>query len=282
VKTYSSLPGSGESSRTIPCPLCGGEEFRPRWDCGDFRFVRCGSCGVIYQNPQIIPDHAHSRYGEEYCAYERDNEASFLNLMKLGLGDARFYDWEEDYRARGPVLDIGCATGALIGWLSGRGWRAEGLEICAPSAAVARSRGCPVYEVPLEEAGLEDGRYSLIHASHVIEHVNDPASLVSQVHRLLMPGGRFICVTPNTASLQALLKGGEWRSAIADHLVLFSAGRLKALLRDRGFSLLAWKTWGGAPAGTLPLSLKRMADRAAKRGGWGDVVLVMAEKGLRN
>jgi len=280
LKTYSSLPGRDEESRIIPCPLCGETDFRSPWECGDFRFVRCSRCGCRYQNPQILSGHALSRYDEAYCAYERENEESFLNLMKLGLRDAGFDEWENEFRLKGPVLDVGCATGALIGWLSSRGWEADGLEICPSSAAIARSRGCTVYEVPLEEADIPDGRYSLIHASHVIEHVNDPDVFVRSIYRLLKPGGRFICVTPNTASLQAFLRGGAWRSAIADHLVLFSGGLLRDFISQRGFAVLAGKTWGGAPAGTLPAPLKRIADRGAKRFNLGDVVLVSAEKKL--
>ncbi len=207
-----------------------------------------------------------------------DNEESFLELMKLGLKDAGFDQWEDSLRSKGPALDIGCATGALIGWLSGRNWRAEGLEICSASAERARSRGLIVHQVPLEDAGLVEGSYSFIHASHVIEHLNDPRSFVREVYRLLIPGGAFLCVTPNTRSFQALVRGGSWRSAIADHLVLFSAPLLKKLFQSEGFSPGPWKTWGGAPAGSLPPPLKRGMDRAAKKGNWGDVVMILVYK----
>lgn len=199
--------------------------------------------------------------------------------MKLGLEDAGFFRWEQRQKEYGPMLDIGCATGALIRWLSLRGWRAEGLEICSSSAARARSEGQTVYELPLEEASLPAESYSLIHASHVIEHVNDPRSFVKEIYRLLKPGGYFLCVTPNTRSFQAMVKGSQWRSAIADHLVLFSAPGLRSLLEGEGFRIGAGKTWGGAPAGTLPPPLKKVMDRTAKRFGWGDVVMFLAEKG---
>ena len=198
--------------------------------------------------------------------------------MKLGLMDAGFERWEKKLMGEGPALDVGCATGALIRWLSGRGWQAQGLEICAASADRARSAGHTVYQVPLEEARLKGGAYSFVHASHVIEHLNDPRRFVREIYRILIPGGLFLCVTPNTRSLQALLRGPGWRSAIADHLVLFSAPLLRKLLEEGGFRIGPWKTWGGAPAGTLPPPMKRIVDRAAKKGNWGDVVMFLAEK----
>jgi 2-polyprenyl-3-methyl-5-hydroxy-6-metoxy-1,4-benzoquinol methylase len=278
VKTYSSEPGEDEVSRVITCPLCREEKFQPEWNCGSYGFVRCSRCGCFYQNPQILPCHAHTRYDDAYCDYEKGNEEAFLHLMQLGLKDAGFDEWETDYQNKGPVLDIGCATGALIHWLGQRGWSAEGLEICSSSAAQARSEGQTVYEVPLEKAGLVSSKYSFIHSSHVIEHLNDPRGFVKEVSRLLRKGGYFLCVTPNTRSLQAKWKKEKWRSAIADHLVLFSAPQLRTLLEEEGFQIKTWKTWGGAPAGTLPTRIKQVVDRAAKKGNWGDVVMFLAEK----
>jgi len=37
-------------------------------------------------------------------------------------------------------------------------------------------------------------------------------------------------------------------------------------------------TWGGLAAGTAPAPVKRFADRAAKRLGAGDVMLIKARK----
>lgn len=280
MKTYSSLPGEGENPLLIPCPVCKGESFSPQWDCQFFSFVKCKTCGAIYQNPQAEASQIHSRYDEEYFSYEVENESSFLNLMMLGLSDVDFFRWEDDLKTRGKVLDVGCATGSLIGWLSQRGWDAEGLEICLPSAQYAKKkRKLPIHTVPLEDAGLTSEAYSLIHSSHVIEHLNDPESMVNQIHRLLIPGGFFVCVTPNSASLQALLYKKNWRSAIADHLVLFSAGRLKRLLKSQGFEVMTWKTWGGIAQGQTAPFLKGILDKLAKKWYFGDVVIVLARKG---
>lgn len=279
MKTYSSKPGVGEKSREVPCLLCGSTRYSRKWDCGEFRFVKCRECGLVYQNPQTLSSHILSRYDDEYFAYERQNEEPFLNLMKLGLKDVGFYDWEESLKVRGKALDVGCATGALINWLSARDWVAEGLEICKPSADYAREkRGLTIHSEPLEKAGLEKESYSFIHSSHVIEHLNNPRAMVNEVYRLLTPGGYFACITPNITALQPFLYGNRWRSAIADHLVLFSARRLADLLEEEGFSIESRKTWGGLAAGSVPAWLKNSADGLAKRFGFGDVVILLGKK----
>jgi len=70
--------------------------------------------------------------------------------------------------------------------------------------------------------------------------------------------------------------GSSWRSAIRDHLFLFSKRTLAKALASAGFSVDYTGTWGGWPAGMPPAFLKRPLDGAAKRLGWGDVMVVRA------
>jgi 2-polyprenyl-3-methyl-5-hydroxy-6-metoxy-1,4-benzoquinol methylase len=239
-------------------------------------------------NPQPLAAVVRDRYGESYLHYETANEAAFLRLQELALGDAGFYRLERDlFRTAGlgeapekpRVLDIGCATGALLASLAARGWEPLGIEIAAPQAAYARrERNIPVLELPLEENRLAPDSFDLVLASHLIEHLNGPAEFITEVRRVLKPGGRFFVTTPNIAGFQARLFRGRWRSAIFDHLYLFSVKTLSALLRDRGFRIEKAVTWGGLAAGTAPAPLKKLADRWAKRLGFGDVMLLRALK----
>jgi 2-polyprenyl-3-methyl-5-hydroxy-6-metoxy-1,4-benzoquinol methylase len=286
-KTWST-PVKTETSAPIPCALCGGEFFKPALRCEGFSYVRCSRCGLVQMNPQPLAAAVRDRYGETYLRYETTNEAAFLRLQELALEDAGFYRLERDLFRRaatggGPekprVLDIGCATGALLAALAKKGWDPLGIEIAAPQAAYARrERKLPVLDFPLEENRLPPDSFDVVLASHLIEHLNDPGGFAAEVQRVLRPGGRFFVTTPNIAGFQARLFRGRWRSAIFDHLYLFSIKTLSALLRDRGFCIEQIVTWGGLAAGTVPAPLKQLADRWAKRHGFGDVMLIRALK----
>lgn len=285
IKTWST-PVAAERQRRVPCALCGGESFAPRLDCGDFAFVRCRRCGLVQQNPQSDPREVASRYqdrhGEDYLNYELGNEAAFLRLQRLALGDIGFPRLEERARrAAAPgaprALDVGCATGALLETLRDRGWSVAGAELCGPSAEYARRRrGLDVREAPLEEAGFEEGEFDLVHASHLIEHLNDPVAFLGSVRRVLKEQGVFLVSTPNIAGFQARLFGPAWRSAIFDHLYLYSRRTLGMLLERAGFRVLKTATWGGLAAGTAPAPIKAVADRAVKVLGSGDVMMLLA------
>ncbi len=287
MKTWST-PVAVEHTRMIPCNLCGGTRFRRRLRCEGFSFVRCTACGLVQMNPQSEPGDVAKRYrehhGKDYLDYELANEASFLRLQRLALQDAEFGGVEarlgaEKKGAPPRLLDVGCATGALLETLARRSWDVTGVELCTPSAEYARTvRGLRVHDRPLEEIHLDDESFDVVLASHLIEHLNDPRSFVREVWRILTPGGYFMVTTPNIAGLQARLFGSRWRSAIYDHLYLFSVSTLRRLLGEAGFSVEKTVTWGGLGMGSAPLWIKRIADRWAKPFGFGDVMILRARK----
>jgi SAM-dependent methyltransferase len=286
-KTWST-PVTEEERRPVPCALCGKGRFKPSLSCSreGFSYVRCAACGLVQINPQPVAVDVQRRYtqsfGNEYLAYELENEAAFLALQKLALADAGFDRMERELMERSGgtpgVLDVGCATGALLAFLRDRGWRTTGVEI-SPSADYARrQRGLDVRRQNLEDCQFSAETFDLAVASHLVEHLNDPGAFFREVWRVLRPGAYLILTTPNISGFQARLMGSQWRSAIFDHLYLFSKRTVTAILKANGFITEGVYTWGGLAAGIAPLPVKAFADRTAKALGMGDVMLVKARK----
>ena len=291
-----STPVVEEEKRPVPCILCGGLIFKARLSCDGFSYVRCVRCDLVQVNPQPLEAEVKKRYdsayGQDYFAYELANEENFLNLQLLALNDAGFYELETELSVRQgqnkqklKVLDIGSATGALLAWLKGRDWDCSGIEISGPQAEYARQKkNLDIRGVPLKEAQFPAQSFDLVLASHLIEHLNDPAALIREAHRILASSGRLLVTTPNIAGFQARLFRKRWRSAIFDHLYLFSQKTLSRLLRENGFVIEKTATWGGLAVGAAAAMgpagppLKRLLDRAAKRFGFGDVMIMRARK----
>jgi len=296
MKTWST-PVIAEEKKPVLCTVCGSGRFKPSLLCEGFSYVRCVKCGLVQMNPQPLQSEIKRRYGEgsgqDYLAYELANEKAFLDLELLALKDAGFEKFEKELFANGKsengmsangiyaarVLDVGCATGSLLDFLRQRGWETTGVEISETMAEYGkRERKLNVREEPLEEIHFSDGYFNAVIASHLIEHLNDPASLVAEVYRILAVGGCFFVTTPNIAGFQARLFKGRWRSAIFDHLYLFSVKTLTRLLKNKGFAIEKIAVWGGLAKGSAPDRIKRLFDKAAKRFGFGDVMIIRAVK----
>ncbi len=277
MKTFSIGP-RGERLREVACNLCGSRQ-RSLWlRCDGFTYWRCRGCGLVYQNPQPVFDDLRHRYGDGYFDYELENDRNFFNLMRLGLQDVGFDRLPPGRFADRSFLDVGCATGMLVEHMRDLGWKAKGVEICEASVRYGiERRGVDIALGTLEDMRFADASFSVVHSSHVIEHVPDPAAMLREVRRILRADGMALVTTPNIDGLQARLFGARWRSAIADHLTLFSKRTLRRMLEEAGFHVLRVVTWGGLAVGTAPPLIKRPADRLAKRWGFGDVMLFQAE-----
>ena len=281
------MPVADGKSIIIPCACCGKENFKPSLVCEGFSFVICASCGLVQRNPQPVKEEITSRYsdtyGNDYLSYEIKNEEAFLILQQLALKDAGFEKIEkklfiDEINEKPAVLDIGCATGALLANLRDRQWRVTGVEISPCAEYARRERNLDVRDIPLEENKFPSSSFDVILASHLIEHLNNPRSFLTETHRILKNNGYCFITTPNISGFQAKFFGNKWRSAIFDHLYLFSVKTLSNLFSNTGFKIESIHTWGGLAAGTVSESIKKIADILAKRLGFGDVMIVKAKK----
>ncbi len=161
------------------------------------------------------------------------------------------------------------------------GWDATGIELGSSMAGYARSSfGLNIITGTIESASLPGESYDVIIATHLIEHLNDPRSFLKEVRRLMRAESKLYLVTPNASGLQARIMGPRWRSAIRDHLYLFSKKTLPAMLQSEGLYVDYLKTWGGWPASMRPRCIKKPMDGLAKRMGWGDVMILSAHSGV--
>jgi SAM-dependent methyltransferase len=103
------------------------------------------------------------------------------------------------------VLDVGCDDGAWTDKVRRRicvpPKQVHGLELVGERAQLARRRGFDVRTADLEERWpFDDEAFDVVHANQVIEHVKRLDHFVSEIRRVLAPGGMALICTENLAS----------------------------------------------------------------------------------
>jgi SAM-dependent methyltransferase len=184
-------------------------------------------------------------YEELWCALPDDLEPPDREL-RTGFLRARL-----EPGAR--VLDLGCGDGWMTAELARAGVAVTGVEVAQAAIDRARARD-PELDLRLAPIDgplpLEDTCVDLVWASEVMEHVADTARWLSEVRRVLRPGGRLLLTTPNHSRLRLLVAGIElYSEPLGDHLHLYSRGSLRAVLADFDFTEIAVQTAGGPPLG---------------------------------
>jgi 2-polyprenyl-3-methyl-5-hydroxy-6-metoxy-1,4-benzoquinol methylase len=166
--------------------------------------------------------------------------------------------------AEGPIADIGCGTGFLIGWLVQQQSRPViGVDLAPSQLEVARQA------IPEVEIHCGDGlaflranprRFSVIFCTDVIEHLENDELVdwVHAVHEALVPGGAWCCRTPNAANLFAAYS----RDVDLTHVRLFTKTSLLQLATVAGWTDL--EVFGERPGswvGTLRQTLENVVHQ---------------------
>jgi 2-polyprenyl-3-methyl-5-hydroxy-6-metoxy-1,4-benzoquinol methylase len=159
----------------------------------------------------------------------------------------------------GRLLEIGCASGEFL-WLAAHaGFDVEGLEPEPFTSAQAREvHGLKVITGTLAEASYPSDYFDVVVLIHVLEHLDSPRQTVTEINRILKPGGVVAIETPNIDTIWFRLLGARWRQFIPDHYYFFTPQTLRRLLEETGFRVLEVKNVG------KPMSARLFVDRIGR------------------
>lgn len=112
------------------------------------------------------------------------------------------YEWAAEHVRSKRVLEVGCGSGEGTSLFARAGASSVlGLDVSPAAITSARQRhgGAALrFEIADGRAlPVESGSFDLAIALEAIEHVEDDRTFVTEVARVLTPGGTFLCSTPN-------------------------------------------------------------------------------------
>jgi 2-polyprenyl-3-methyl-5-hydroxy-6-metoxy-1,4-benzoquinol methylase len=115
------------------------------------------------------------------------------------------------------ILEIGCGRGGFACWLiSTFPQIAEMIAADFSEVAIQKGRAfgacLPVtWSVEnIQEMSYQDASFDTVISCETIEHVPDPSKAVSELSRVLRPGGRLFLTTPNYFNLSGLHRIYGW------------------------------------------------------------------------
>jgi SAM-dependent methyltransferase len=145
----------------------------------------------------------------------------FLALLDDLVGGRRDLD----------LLDFGCGTGTMAGHLARYG-TVEAVDADADAVAFCRRRGLArVQQLTGDGLPFEDGRFDVVTTFDVLEHIEDDLSALTELHRVLRPGGVLVAAVPAFPFL--------WgpQDVISHHYRRYVRPELRARLEDAGFAV---------------------------------------------
>jgi SAM-dependent methyltransferase len=240
-----SFPGNtsqAEDMATRPCPLCAGEDHRLVLELTDFQYftdstslpkratlrqVQCRHCLTLFLNPRYTPQgfaHLFAEAGKSYgsTALRPSEQKAWLDRRHL-------------LRPGTVLLDVGCYEGNFLASLPDDLLR-QGVDIDGPAIArgLARHPDIELVHSAFDQFPLSR-QPQVITLFHVLEHLPEPAAVLSRLHAIAAPEARLVVEVP-------VLEYGDTNDIngffSVQHITHFSRNTLTGLLNIAGWKIL--------------------------------------------
>jgi SAM-dependent methyltransferase len=126
------------------------------------------------------------------------------------------------------VMEFGAGDGAFAKKFAAHGDRIDCVEIDAGLREILTSTASSVY-ADIREA--QSARYDFLYSINVVEHIADLDDALSQLYRVVRPGGSILIFVPAFEMLWTSL------DSEAGHVTRFTRPRLGAAFRKAGFEI---------------------------------------------
>jgi len=244
---------------TVPCPFCNSTDFTVYERFGSelqFTYVLCKNCGLVYSSPRPAYDQhfIDAAYAEYYQYAENMTEEDFMNVPESGLGMFK-KELEQILRfdkKRTVALDIGSGMGTFLLAAKPHYQEVTGLDVSAKmAAAIKKNLGVDVHLQQFENFD-HPKQFSMIHMSHVLEHIPNPNEWLQKAKQMLAEDGILVINVPNKFSFGNRLQhlfvklgvkkqfSSSWSNPARtpDHLFEPTVPSMLSLLKKNGFKVL--------------------------------------------
>jgi SAM-dependent methyltransferase len=236
-----------------------GSNVRPLADT-DYALWRCAGCGSIHARDKVDLEAAYA----VYPFFRQKMDWTLRSYCRGLLQRLRRIGTTPNH----TILDYGCGSGLLVGFLQRKGYRAVGYD--------------PYSSTHNDPAVLET-QFDLVLAQDVVEHDPDPLDALSRIAELARPGGQVVIGTPNASGID-LSRPRQFRHPLHQpyHRHIFSVEALRESCRALGLiERRYWPTpYTNIPGLSLPMlhhymdhydgTLDVLFDRPDSAGLWRD------------
>jgi len=141
------------------------------------------------------------------------------------------------------IIEIGCGDGRNLLHLLKLGYKVTGIDISATALertiehanSIGLAHNLTLVQADAQACNLASESFDVAFATQVLDHVNNPASVVREVHRLLKNGGRFyvqFSSTNDTAISLGIPLGNKQRDYHGFLFSFFDKSDLDVLFAD--------------------------------------------------
>lgn len=224
------------------CPICASHRAFCFFRWG-YELSVCLRCRFVYISGNLRSGEAE--YGAKF--YDNVNyHNNYLTNDVTEITESLLLIQRYTSTTQRVFCDIGCSIGNGLIEAKKCGFNVFGVELSKEAALIARKRsGAPVVVKSIQELTPSDvSKVDVFYLNHVIEHLPDPAGIISKLRNLSNPRGLLWVNVPNVYGLQRnllALCGNPKSHAVGEHCNFFSPNAMRKLLEKCGYEVIVYK-----------------------------------------
>ena len=250
----SSPAQSADEMKHRLCPVCGRDSrkllFQQSFRALDriglldgYDVVVCQDCGMTYADhipSQSTFDHYYrglSKYAYEHRAGQESPEDRYR--LRQVANVIRSFVPSPDTR----ILEVGCATGRLLGFLKEFGYNnVFGLEPAPDCATLARDLyGVEVFTGSIFNAPVQEHSYEFVISLQVLEHIRELDQALAALRHMLAVDGLLYVDVPD-ATKYVPEREAPFQEFSTEHINFFSPTALQYLMEGASFHTIEAKS----------------------------------------
>ncbi|MDD6055127.1 MAG: class I SAM-dependent methyltransferase [Helicobacteraceae bacterium] len=256
----------------MSCYICGCKSYHKRdgkvRDDNSINILECDDCGLVFLDNFKEMDYEGSKMHEQARVYELTERRDLIKDQYL-FNKSRL-DFCLNFMIGKDVLDFGSGYGGFAILAKEFANSISAVELESAVEPIYQKEGIPLFKNLVE---LENKKFDLITAFHVIEHLSEPANMLKSLAKLLKKGGRLIVEVPNAND--ALLSIYENRAFMeftywSAHFYLFNTHTLRKLGQKAGLRVDFVKPIQRYPLSNTLYWLSRGLPAGQKK--WGNFI----------
>jgi len=230
------------AEETAVCCLCGPGPVTPYDQLRTRRFVRCDSCGLVFQTPRV-PHADILAKGQQYDAEYFYTHAGRMENTSEKMTSARkkLFGREADMLerlARGRrIFDVGCGTGRFLDYLPPE-WDKHGCDISATGVSICREQyGLGnILLGEFEALDIPERSFDVVYFRASLHHTYNPLTSLQKAASILKDDGRMVIFANCRTGLSGRLLRCRTRTVNERVTHFFSEEDIRHLLDRVGFA----------------------------------------------
>ncbi len=225
-----------------PCQVCKNSEFKTLYSVRDnnqgapgaWTIEECAACGLGRLAPFPEAEEIGSFYQDIFYDEKGERFQSWMETLRKKFAGLRGRKINRMLPERGELLDFGSGAGHFCDAMRDAGWNVIDIDPFSPKSSYSHKATIRNGDEVLLD--YPDNHFDVITLWYVIEHLRNPGFVLTELFRVLKPGGAILLSTQDFDSVQAKYFGADWLFLDPPrHLFQFSSTTLCRMAEDIGY-----------------------------------------------